>query len=64
MLASRGRIIDRVVTLRGTRSGHERVEHLFALSSQQQRDALDDPESLAQLIELLQRLHETGDDRQ
>jgi hypothetical protein len=58
-------VADTDVTIRGTRLGHERVEHLFALSSQQEREALgdDEPESLAQLIELLQRLVETGDAR-
>ncbi len=59
-------VADAEVTITGTRVGHERVEHLFSLCSQQERDALgnDDPESLAKLIELLQRLVEHGDARQ
>lgn len=55
-------IADADVTITGTQLGHERVEHLFHLSSQQERAALgdDDPESLAQLTTLLQRLVERG----
>lgn len=55
-------IADTEVTITGTLLGHQRVEHLVSLCQHQQKQVFgsDDPQSLNQLIELLQRILEPG----